>query len=250
MHDSCTGFWCWCWGSLANPAHGKWTDAKRRFSVSWTDLARKTTLLLAERHYSTNTSPLLQLTLSSLLRALSQLPITMLARSCLRSARSVGPVARNAASKTASVRPIIPSSSSFDNAISSSNPSNWRSCWFNGFIASCLDVELRIRGSCLVVEDDGSRFRCNRLRHRIRGLVLSPLWPERRCYDTGGRRVSSLEYLGFGFGRGNDTGRLTLSADQILIRFSAFYRLHPTAYPWEHTKWTKTFDHQAWVTEC
>lgn len=24
--------------------------------------------------------------------------------------------------------------------------------------------------------------------------------------------------------------------------------MHPTQYPWEHAKWTKTFDHQAWVS--
>jgi ubiquinol-cytochrome c reductase cytochrome c1 subunit len=27
--------------------------------------------------------------------------------------------------------------------------------------------------------------------------------------------------------------------------FLATNSLHPTAYPWEHSKWTKTFDHAA-----
>lgn len=57
-------------------------------------------------------------------------------------------------------------------------------------------------------------------------LVLSPLWPECLRHDTSRRRVGSIANLRFSF-----------------LRHS--YRLHPTKYPWEHEKWTKSFDHQA-----
>ncbi|KAF2804305.1 cytochrome c1, mitochondrial precursor [Mytilinidion resinicola] len=101
----------------------------------------------------------------------------MLARSCLRSARSVGPAARNIASKTAS-RSASSSSSSAEEAASS-----WRTKALSG-------------GSLAVA-------------------------------------IGSVAWYNYQYG---------MSADAMT---PAEEGLHPTAYPWEHKKWTKTYDHSA-----
>ncbi|KAF2265573.1 hypothetical protein CC78DRAFT_532250 [Lojkania enalia] len=101
----------------------------------------------------------------------------MLARSALRSARSVGAATRNAASKTAS-RPASTSSSTAEEAASS-----WK--------ANALPY-----GATVVA-------------------IGSVAW----YYHMFGRDVDAMTPAEEG--------------------------LHPTQYPWEHTKWYKTFDHQA-----
>ncbi|OCL08948.1 hypothetical protein AOQ84DRAFT_292165 [Glonium stellatum] len=101
----------------------------------------------------------------------------MLARSCLRSTRLVGPVARNAASKTAS-RSASTSSSTAEEAASS-----WKTT---------------------ALGSGATAF-----------AIGSVAW----YYHLYGQNVDAMTPAEEG--------------------------LHPTAYPWEHTKWSKTFDHQA-----
>lgn len=61
-------------------------------------------------------------------------------------------------------------------------------------------------------------------------MVLSPFRPNGLRDDTIRRRVLSQ------FARGKT------------IRANTRASLHPTQYPWEHQKWTRTFDHQTYVT--
>jgi len=51
-------------------------------------------------------------------------------------------------------------------------------------------------------------------------MVLPPFWSNSICNDSSRRRVN-------------------------FQALTIIDRLHPAQYPWEHQKWTKTFDHQA-----
>lgn len=60
-----------------------------------------------------------------------------------------------------------------------------------GDVASCLNIQLRSRGSCLVLEDECPSGRRHSLRYRVGCMVLPSLWTKCRCHDTRRRRVSN-----------------------------------------------------------
>ena len=53
-----------------------------------------------------------------------------------------------------------------------------------------IDVELLYRGSCLFAKEQRPPHRRHRFRYRIDRMVLADVWPQRRCHDARGRRVS------------------------------------------------------------
>lgn len=115
----------------------------------------------------------------------------MLARSCLRSARSVGPAARSIASRTATVRPpqMPPVSTWHRVASPCCAVGKWKARADLAFITALrIDVEHHRRS--FVMEVYRRRLGRDSYRHRFDCLVLSTVWSGGARHDAPRRRVS------------------------------------------------------------
>ena len=112
---------------------------------------------------------------------------------------------------------------SIPRSIGSHSQANSSPAFYYDLIQRCC-----IRSRRLAFPLDGSWDRYHRYRCWVNGVVLSSLrtYPIRN--DTARRRVESL-------------------LERILNIVLNCPRLHPTKYPWEHEKFTKTFDHQTYA---
>ncbi len=139
----------------------------------------------------------------------------MLARSALRSARTASN-ARSSLGRTVTVltlKPLIV---------------------MQGLICipalrSVLVRRCRFRGCFLSFPIDRGRVCGYSYGGRVDGVVPPPLRAHSLCNDTCGRRVWIIANSVKGF------------------KLKLVLRLHSPKYPWEHEKFTKTFDHQSYA---
>jgi len=81
---------------------------------------------------------------------------------------------------------------------------------------------------------------------KLNCVVLPSLWAGSICYDAGRRRVSSYKTIPrFMLCHRDPEDLFGYRVDSKTLKLIEQRRLHPAKYPWEHTKYLKTFDHQA-----
>ena len=100
-------------------------------------------------------------------------------------------------------------------------------------------LQLHRRSSCLPIPIERGRscsYSCSSWLNR---MVLSSLRHKPIRYDTSRRGVSP-SMLAISITQGDWAGLLAFGLGP-----TNFCSLHPTQYPWEHTQYLKTFDHQA-----
>jgi hypothetical protein len=117
-------------------------------------------------------------------------------------------------------------------------------------VARRLYLELDGRTGGFRMELHSHCYRCHRLRDRFLRVVLPSL--RQRClrHDSGRRRVSfeKTDWHPTECGSGMESSiRDGCGTMSDVLTGASPHRLHATQYPWEHEKWQKTFDHQAYV---